>query len=486
MSDKDGPRLPPPSAEDQRVAARNFEYANRASAAGNFDLAISMLRTCCQLVPAKLEYRQALRKAQKARWKGTRNGSFFAPLTTWMTRLKMIGAGRKGQHRKVLEYGEAILAKNPWDRSAHLHMAEAAATLGLPTVAVWILQEGRERKANDVALNRALARLLEKQGLYQQAMAVWGLVLKAVPTDREAMTKSKQMAVDDTIARGLYEEPAAAAAAAETAETSATRTAVERPSEAARATQARDRVAQEVETLRGRIEANPKTAEPYLQLAAHLVRQKHHDEAQVVLEQGLEATGNAPELRLAHAEHEIEAFRRTLARTDEQLKATPRDDKLIKAREKLLRKIAALDIGYYRQRIEMYPADKSNHYELGVRLYEAGQIEDAIPELQAARADNRLHWKALLGLGRCFQARQNWPLAKRNFEEALKNLPDAETEQKKEILFHLAEGHANAGDLGRAVELAVDLADLDYAYRNIGQLLEDWQRRLQAGSSRPR
>lgn len=485
MSEKDGPRLPAPSAEDQRVAARNFEYANRASAAGNHDLAVSMLRTCCQLVPAKLEYRQALRKAQKAKWKGTRSGSFLAPLTTWMTRLRMLGAARKEQYRKVLEYGEAILAKNPWDRSAHLHMADAAAALGLPTIAVWILQEGRERNANDVALNRALARLLEKQGLYQQSMHVWGMVLKAVPTDREAQTKSKQMAVDDTIARGLYEE----VAASETSESAPTKTTDSPAPEVAKSgpVKEKDRAVREIETLRARIDQDPSAVDPYLQLAAAHVRQKHHDEAQAVLEEGLKATNNAGELRLALTEHETEVYRRTLAKYDEQLKLTPRDDKLLKAREKLLRKIAGLEIDAYRQRITLHPTDKSNHFELGVRLYQAGQIDDAIPELQAARDDNRLNWKALLYLGHCFQARQNWPLAKRNFEEALKKLPDAEAEQKKEILFHLATGHANAGDLARAVELAIDLADLDYAFRNIGQLLDEWQRRLQqANPSRPR
>ena len=64
-------------------------------------------------------------------------------------------------------------------------------------------------------------------------------------------------------------------------------------------------------------------------------------------------------------------------------------------------------------------------------------------------------------------------------KEALKNLPDGEQEHRKEVMFLLAQGYAEAGELPRAVELALDLADMDYSYRNIGQLLEEYQRRLE-------
>jgi hypothetical protein len=43
------------------------------------------------------------------------------------------------------------------------------------------------------------------------------------------------------------------------------------------------------------------------------------------------------------------------------------------------------------------------------------------------------------------------------------------------VLFHLAQGHAEACVLPEAIELALELANLDYAYRNIGRLLEEWQ-----------
>ena len=57
-------------------------------------------------------------------------------------------------------------------------------------------------------------------------------------------------------------------------------------------------------------------------------------------------------------------------------------------------------------------------------------------------------------------SRNNWRLAERNFEEALRNLPAGEDATKKELLFQLAKGCADAGDLARAVEFALELANL--------------------------
>jgi len=182
---------------------------------------------------------------------------------------------------------------------------------------------------------------------------------------------------------------------------------------------------------------------------------------------------------MALSELEIEILRRGVGQTERQLLAAPQDEKLLKTLRKLHHKIETLELASFRLKVERDPADKTLRLELGKRLLDALQIDEAIAELQVARGEQRLYWKAVLYLGHCFAKREKWPLAQRNFEEALKNLPDGEKEHRKEVMFLLAEGYAEAGELPRAIELALDLADMDYSYRNIGQLLEEYQRRLQ-------
>ena len=47
------------------------------------------------------------------------------------------------------------------------------------------------------------------------------------------------------------------------------------------------------------------------------------------------------------------------------------------------------------------------------------------------------------------------------------------------MLFQLATGAAENGDLARALDLGHELANLDFGYKNIGKLLDEWQTRLQ-------
>ena len=82
-------------------------------------------------------------------------------------------------------------------------------------------------------------------------------------------------------------------------------------------------------------------------------------------------------------------------------------------------------------------------------------------------------------LGFCFRSRNNWRLAQRNFEEALQHLGPADEALRKEVLYQLAQGYADAGETVRAVDLGCELGNLDFAYKDISQLLDKWQAKLQ-------
>ena len=94
---------------------------------------------------------------------------------------------------------------------------------------------------------------------------------------------------------------------------------------------------------------------------------------------------------------------------------------------------------------------------------------------QAIRNDPRHHGKAVFYLGLCFKTRNNWRLAQRNFEEALQHLSNDDAFLRKEAMYLLAVGYAETGELDRAIDLGCELANLDFNYKNIGTLLEDWQ-----------
>ena len=459
-------RVPTPTAEHRRIAAERFERARQVITTGNFDYGIQLLLTCCKIDPANLIYRQELRRTQKAKYKDNLRGGAFAFLTTASPKTKMKAAKRTREYLKALEYGEQVLSRNPWDLGTQLDMGESADALGMLDTAIFILDQARQKHGNEPTLNRALARLFEKRGNFAQAIKLWELVRKAVPSDVEAMHKAKDLAASETIQRGQYEEAV---------ETGSSLHKVQ----AARAAAEQDRTRSEVTQLTARIDADPTAPQPYLQLALAHRRAGHFEEALDVLRRGLGPTGQNFDIAQDIAELELEPFRKNLALTEEKLRSAPDDGELRKIKVRLLKEINTREIDLYRMKADRAPAELGHRLELGVRLLRAGQTDEAIAELQQARKDARQHGKAAMYLGFCFKGRSNWRLAQRNFEESLKNLPATEEASRKEVLYQLAQGCADAGDLTQAVEFGHDLANLDFSYRGISKLIDEWQEKLQ-------
>ena len=141
----------------------------------------------------------------------------------------------------------------------------------------------------------------------------------------------------------------------------------------------------------------------------------------------------------------------------------------------LTKEINARELELYRLKSDRYPSDMNHRVELGLRLLRAGQVDEAITELQQSRKDPRHLWRALMYLGFAFKSRQNWRLAQRNFTESLEHIPGNEDSQRKEVLFQLAMGHAENAEWSQAIDMGSELANLDFNYREIGRLLDEWQ-----------
>jgi Flp pilus assembly protein TadD len=163
---------------------------------------------------------------------------------------------------------------------------------------------------------------------------------------------------------------------------------------------------------------------------------------------------------------------------DEEDEVSERD--LQQLRAKFHKEINAREIEIFRVKADRFPADLTHRIELGMRLLKADLVEEAIAELQLAKRDEKLKWRATMLLGMCFKKRNNWRLAQRNFEDALTAVPVADEHARKELLYQLASGCAENGDLPRAVDLGHELANLDYNYKNIGKLLDEWNDRMQS------
>jgi tetratricopeptide (TPR) repeat protein len=481
MADRSSTVLAPPTEAQRKIAIENYERARILLKDKNYDYAIELLKLSCRVDPGNVPFRQALRRAQKEKFGNTLKGSRFAFLSTPKFKARMRKAKMAREHAKVLEYGEEVLSRNPWDKGTSMEMAEAFEALGLLDLAVYSLDQARQKYPEDPTLNRALARLFEKRGDFSKAIVLWQIVQKANPRDVEAASKSKDLAASETIARGGYEEAL-----------TGTRESPVIGRLEAQGAEKRDKFSLETAALLKRIETDPTEPSLYVQLAATYRRHNQLDRARATLQQGLGPTGNSVALQLELHELDLLPLHANLHHAEtklRQLRALPEDERpddhpgegeLLKLKNKLAREIAAREAELFRMKAERYPHELSHRLELGVRLMRLEKLDEAIGELQRVRKDEKLKGQAAMHLGIGFRKRKNWPLAQRNFEEALLALPAGDESSRKEVLFQLATGSADNNELPRAVEIGRELANMDFGYKNIGELLDEWQARVPA------
>ncbi len=464
--------LPKLTPDQRRAAIGQFERANQVLKAGDYDYGLRLLLECCKIDPANLIYRQTLRQSQRAKYQNNQSGQTLAYVRSFFSRMRLQKAMLRGAYLEALIQSELILMRNPWDLPTHLVMAQAFEELEWPDHALWTLEQIRPLHANTAKVNRPLARLYEKRGNFNQAIALWELVRRAEPDDLEAQRKGKDLAASATIAKGRYEEAIKGDAPSPSADTTIDQPVLangDAPAETA------DRQPREIANLIEKIKNNPKNANGYLQLASVYKKAEKFDKAKEVLQKALEPTSNSFEVAQEMLDLDIEPFRRDLAVAEERLRATPADAGLQQICAKLAKEINTRELDLHRQRSDRYPTDNLARFEMGLRLVRAGQLDEAIKELQTVRADPRHHGKAVFYLGLCFKSRNNWRLAQRNFEEALQHLAPSDAFLRKEAMYTLAVGYAETGELERAIALGCDLANVDFSYKNIGTLLEEWQ-----------
>src|SRR5205085_5433420 len=110
---------------------------------------------------------------QKAKFGNKGKGHSLAFLTALRPKFKVTAALKRGDYLKVLEYGEQVLSRNPWDISTQLAMADAFDELDLTGMAISTLEQARQTESASPKVNRPLARLFEKAGNFTAATAMW-------------------------------------------------------------------------------------------------------------------------------------------------------------------------------------------------------------------------------------------------------------------------------------------------------------------------
>jgi len=300
---------------------------------------------------------------------------------------------------------------------------------------------------------------------YRVAVEVVSLWRRRFPKDQNAVILLKQISTKLTILKGAYEK-------SESFRESVADSEGQRDlHDKHRTVQADDRMEQLIERARADVERNPDSASD-LKTYVDLLTRREHDEDELkaidVVTDAFKRLGdyrwkqNADDIRMKQAHRKV----RTAIKSGDE-------EAVKKARIAQLR----LELDVFEERIARYPTDLRLKFELGVRLFNAGRFDEAIPILQAARGDPKNRAACGMYLGRCFFRKNYQEQAISALQEAISTHGRNDDDLGKNMRYWLGRAFEAGGDVEEARQTYGDILQTDYNFRDVRARLDGLQKK---------
>lgn len=130
------------------------------------------------------------------------------------------------------------------------------------------------------------------------------------------------------------------------------------------------------------------------------------------------------------------------------------------------------ELSVFKDRVDRYPTDNRAKFELGVRRFQAGQFDEAIPLFQIARSDPKNRAAAEVYLGRCFFRKGYHSQAISALQETTKNYEFPDDELAKTMQYWLGRSQEAAGEADAARATYGNILRLDYNYLDVRARLD--------------
>ncbi len=451
--------IPTISPAKRKRLQQCYEHANRQMQQDNYDYAAELFTQCVAGDPSNFIYLQSFLSNLKKKYNNNKRGSNLAFIQGRSARSAAKKAAGHKDWQGVIKSGLEALKLNPWDVSTLSQMAEACDQMGLHDVQLAYLKTAQEANPKDPAVNKLCAVALRQLGQYDQAIACWHRVQQAKPNDEEAERQIASLAVEKTIAKGGYEDP-------------------DRTSESLRGQQQQQRQRQPVvaeispeKRLEKEIARHPDDIDKYIELAELYISREEYDKAEDVYSRAFEASDGDEDVRERWEDAQMRHLRQNVARADREARRSGTEEAKNRFAE-LKRELNAKELEVHQNRVKRYPNNLSFRYDLGLRYQMNGRYNEAIAEYQQARNDPRRRGLCMLALGQCFQQIKQYRLAMSHYEEAIKEIPDRDAQNKKLALYLAGRLATATKNLEVGEKHLTALAGLDFSYRDVSTLLD--------------
>ncbi|MFO8026129.1 MAG: tetratricopeptide repeat protein [Opitutales bacterium] len=432
--------------------------------------AVDILANIVNRHPGCLEVRKYLRQSQQKAAGGKAKG--LGGLLSKVTSLpfSMTSSSKlKKDPAAVMETAEKMLSANPANPVAHKALGAAAEELGLQETAAFAYEELHKLDKTDAESAKLLMSAYIKIGKCKEAIEVGDAAYRANPADDEVQGLIKKASVEQTMEKGKWEEDKSFREKLKDEDEA------QKLEQASRAKTGEAGLRSLIAEAKKAVEAQPENINHYRDLANNYRKLGEYDEA-------MEWVGKARQLESGRADANLERLVGTLKRekmqkairaAEEAVEANPGDASAKAELEKLRVEERAFRREQAENLVKRYPNEFSYRYELGELLFEDGEIDKAIENLQLALRSPKVRVNSLILLGKAYLKKGFHDMAAEQLQVAKSEIPGV-NEQKKDVLYQLGQAYEQQGDMEKAIVEYKTLYGADISYRDVAQKIDEF------------
>jgi tetratricopeptide (TPR) repeat protein len=443
-----------------RKAREYFEKGFAAMERGSLDYAMDMFMSSLELEPRLLHVRKYLRGAslKKAKDKNPNALTHILSSITGIGTFMSASGAIKKKPMEALKSAEKLMRADPLNLSFINLLGRAAVGAGMPEVAIQTLEIARDHYPKNIDLLKWLGSLYMEVNNTHEGRLCYEEIYALRPNDPQALKALKDSAAMDTMKKGGWNDAGSYRDVMKDTKESGLM------EQAAKAVKSTDDLDDLIRETKGKLQREPDNINYRRALSDYLTRAERFDEALAVLTEVQQTTGRAdPQLdrnislvRARKFDHDIVKLK---AAGD-----TAGAEALTKEKDVFLLDDAV-------DRVKRYPNDLQFHYELGVLLYERGNLNEAVQEFQQSQRNPQRRIRSLYYMAMCFRQKKQYDIAMEQLQKAASELFIMD-DTKKDICYEMAQISELMGQRDKAIAFYKEIYSVDISYKDVANKIE--------------
>ena len=439
------------------MAEKHLTKARDCVKKKNYEYAVHWYLTHLKAEPADLDARKEMRQAERA-WSKMQGSGMGRKIKAKILEGKASAVRVGKDPEKAILACEEILKADCEIVTAYLRLGEAASHASMNDLAIMAFEDALVVDKNTKEAWRMMGRVYRNTEQLKEALKCFQQLNKLDPKDSEAQEAVKNIPAQMTSANLKDKDYTQLVDKDEAAKLERAQGRVRTPEQALAV----------INDLEVKLRDDPYDTKTMTKIAQLYLKAEQPDEALKMAEKALKIDENNNEIADLRGDLLLERNEKLVKKYEAAAKKDPaHKGKLAKA----LKQKLAFEIEEYRRRVEAHPTEYGLRFALGKALYDSGNVDEAIPELQGAKQDPRRKSDAGYWLGQCFVKKKIYKLAVREFEAAREELFEMEG-LKKDITYMLGRIYEQAKKTDKAIAEYMAISEVDFNYRDVTQRLE--------------